>query len=115
MINENTVRDFLQNFDDAKHHKMLSVFSLSLNSHIDTCRAALKSQNAEALKASIHDIKSLSYTIGDEETGQMAERIEKAVIDGDFSQAFEDTPALLGYVEAAVEIIERMAGDLEAP
>lgn len=95
MFTHDTLQQFLNQFDKNNHVQMLSVFIASFEKHYKTCDDAAKSQDVAALLSTVHDVKSLCYTLEANEAGALAEKMEDALKSGDCDGAFHDTPALL--------------------
>ncbi len=107
MFTMNMLTQFLNQFDEDKHSKMLNIFITSLEKHEATCRNALSNKDAKILQSCTHDLKSLCYTLDANEQGKRAENIEAALIKGHNEKAFQHTPALLDDIAQIIDIMKK--------
>lgn len=113
MLEQNKLEEFLSPFDRSKHAKLLDVYIMSLNQHLSTCQNADENKDAEALKNSVHDVKSLGYTLGAQELGETAEKIEACVIENKADEAFTLCPDLYTHIKQVYEVLKQERAKLD--
>lgn len=106
MFDRNLLQTFLNNFKAEKRIKLLDVYLMSLSQHIDSCKNAAETKDAEKLKGAAHDLKSLSYTLGAQDAGDIAKDIEAAVIENRHDYALENTDKLLIAIQHIVHVLQ---------
>ena len=113
MFDRNLLQTFLNNFKEEKRIKLLDVYLMSLGQHIDSCKNAAETKDAEKLKGSAHDLKSLSYTLGAQDAGDIARDIEAAVIENRHDYALENTDKLLIAIQQLVRVLQDERASME--
>lgn len=85
---------------------MLDVFILSLEKHIKVCENAFTTQNTPELIGSIHDVKSLSYTLGANEEGDLAKSIEHSLHSEEIKSGYEKIPTMINNLKHIVSTLK---------
>lgn len=109
MFTEEILAAFLNRFDENKRSKMKDVFITSFKKHLDSCENALAEQNTQLLERSVHDIKSLCYTLETNEEGKKAEDIEHALKSARTTEAFHSLPSLIEDIGNIIAIMQQNA------
>lgn len=105
MFQEQTFRDFLDNFDPPKHKKVTQTYIQSFDNYIKKIDDALRERDTNTIKTITHDVKSIGYMTGAHEMGEIAEAVESLIMKGDADQALTRTPDLLASMIAFIKVI----------
>jgi len=105
MFTEENLTTFLSPFDKSEHKELLDVYHRSILKHLDLIKNALKSNDEQTLKNTMHDMKTFCYMLDATKEGELAEYIENTLIKNEIQQAFEKTPEAQNNFEHIEKII----------
>lgn len=80
---------------------------------MSVCQQAVAQKECDRLKASVHDIKSLCYTIGNDACGNLAEQVEENLIDGNDDAAMKQAPDLIDPIKHIIAVLEERLATLQ--
>ncbi len=106
MFTQENFFKFLERFDEEMRGNMTETYILSFQEHLQECEEAKKEQNAQRLRYSAHDLKSISYTIEAQDLGALAEEIETNIIKKNEICAFDKVSGLRPLINQVIEIIK---------
>ena len=107
MYTEKDLRQFLSSFNEDMQTKFIETFIDSFNKQMKSCKKAQDQYDSQLLKTSIHDIKSLAYTIGAQELGDLAKRIDENLSYNHHTEAFRDLPKIFPMSQNVLKILEK--------
>ena len=105
MFTEENLTTFLSSFDKSEHEELLDVYHRSILKHLDIIKNALKSNDEQTLKNTMHDMKTFCYMLDATKEGELAEYIENTLIKNEIQKAFEKTPEAQNNFEHIEKII----------
>lgn len=106
MFTKSNLQQFLSGFDENKRETLTGVYITSLQQHRQTCEQAAANEDANALQASVHDVKSLCYMLGAQDEGALAEAIETALKTGGAQDAYTDVLRLLAGIDHVLGVLK---------
>lgn len=113
MFDNTILLNFLQDFDDNKHQKIINAYRSSMKNHMEHCKNAIEKNDPMLLRNATHDIKSTALMIGYVALGELANKIECDVIENREEQAFSSTPALFPHFKILLDVLENAAQEKE--
>lgn len=106
MFNKEKLRIFLDNFPEEKREKMVEIYIKSYQKHKLATEKAIQQQDVQSLRQTLHDLKSISYTIANNELGDLAKDIEEDIDEGKDADAFKKAPGLLPHIQDILSILK---------
>lgn len=97
--------NFLERFPPEKREKLTLAYISSYEKHMDVCKSAIQNDEIEPLKHALHDLKSLSYTLGANALGTLAEKAEEKALDGAHADALKQAPEIFPYIKNIIAIM----------
>ena len=112
LFNKNNLIEFLDDFEPEKRTRMVGIYIQGFQAHKETCINAVEQRDAEALQATVHDMKSLAYMIKAQDFGQQAENTEADLMNDKPEDAFEKAKALPPMVDHVLSVMEAHLAEL---
>ncbi len=106
MIDLNPINNFLDQFQESKREKMLSVYLSTLEKKAKQCIEAYNAKDSSELRLAAHDLKSLSYTLNIKTSGDLARLIEESIVNDDTDTAFNNVEELIGNIEQLITVMK---------
>ena len=113
LFNKNNFIEFLDDFEPEKRVRMVGIYIQGFQAHKETCINATDQRDAEALQATVHDMKSLAYMIKAQDFGQHAEDTEADLMDNKPEDAFKKAKDLLPMVDHVLSVMEAHLAELQ--
>ncbi len=105
MFKEENLTTFLSSFDKSEHKELLDIYHKSILKHLDLTKNAIKDNDEQTLKNTMHDMKTFCYMLDAQKEGELAEYIENALIKNETQQALKKTPEAQKNFEHIEKII----------